>query len=103
MHKIETKLSVRIAKIMALFEYLISIENFSAYTKILHLYRICLINIIDKENDEISEEDLSSLLNVSRLFFEAPPSNKILMKFIIDKMQESYELERKIIEQNSKK
>lgn len=65
MHEIETKLSIGIIKIIALYEYLISIENFSAYSKILHLYRKCLINIIDKDDDEIAEEDLSPLARAS--------------------------------------
>lgn len=97
------EIKVKIIKLIGLFECLYNLEKKNNYNKILILYNKCLINIIDKENNEIIEEDFSSLINVTRLFFEVRPKNNELAEYILNRIQDCYELERKIIEQNLKK
>ncbi|MDY3339575.1 hypothetical protein PG279_10380 [Riemerella anatipestifer] len=78
----------KIIKIIALYEFLIYVENRKVYKDILNKYKKVMFNISD---GNIKKEHFDPLLNVFRLFFEAIPSDDVLAKYIIDKMQEFYE------------
>jgi hypothetical protein len=83
-------------KIIALFELLICLENRQVYKDILSKYKKVLFNISNRKED-LKKEDFEPLLNVFRLYFEAIPSNDILVKYLADKMQDFYEDYSKII------
>lgn len=89
---------VKLIKIIALLEQLIIEEDFGAYHKILKSYRTVKRNIMEKKEEQMTEEDFISLQNVYRIYTEAPPSNVVLGTDIRNHMQELYELERKILE-----
>ena len=86
------QIKLKLIEIIALYKYLLKVENFRAYEEILSKYlsknkKISSLNT--KEELEVS--NFEPLLNAFRLFLEAPPKDKILGKYILDKMQDFYE------------
>lgn len=77
------KIKYRLIELISLYKYLIYIENFDIYRKILSKYEFVL-----KDN---TFKNFSSLENVFRLYLEAPPKDKKLGEYILNKMQEFYE------------
>lgn len=88
MREIEEK----IIEVISLFKYLNHIEDFGAYKKILIKYNEVLKNIKHTGLSSINKADFEPLLNVTRLYYEAVPSDNILARYISDRMQELYEL-----------
>lgn len=84
------KIEYKLIELITLYRYLISIENFDVYKKILSKYEMVL-----KDN---TLNNFSSLENVFRLYLEAPPKDKILGEYILNKMQDFYEDYSKIEE-----
>lgn len=91
------ELKLKLIKLIALFEYLNYVENFKAYKDILKLYKKVWSNIENKEQKQMFEEDFKPLQNIFRIFFEAVPSDDDLSNYLVEKMQEFYELKNKII------
>ncbi len=91
------KLKLKLIKIIALFEYLIYNEDFKAYRDILKLYKKVWFNIENKSSEDFLEEDFMPLMNITRLFFEAIPSDDKLSDYLVEKMQEFYELYKQIV------
>ncbi len=87
------EIKVKLTKLIALFEYLMYIENCGAYKEICQLYKKIWENIKDKEN--FIDQDFLPMQNITRLFFEAIPSDDKLSEYLIYKMQEFYELKEK--------
>lgn len=94
------ELKLKLIKIIGLLEYLIYIENFKAYHVLLKKHKEILMNLKDKQEvSEIKLADFDPFLNVIRIYLEAPPSDKILGKYILDVIQDFYELQEKYLEQ----
>ncbi len=92
------ELKFKLIKNIGLLEYLIYIENFQTYQNLLKKHHEILTNIKDKENiSELKASDLSPYLNVMRIYLEAPPSDKKLGKYILEALQDFYELQEKIL------
>ena len=86
------KIEYKLIELISLFTYLINNENFEVYKKILSKYNIVFENFQrNKINEKLNIEDYLPLQNVFRLYLEAPPKDKILGKYILDKMQDFYE------------
>ena len=88
MREIEEKL----IEVISLFKYLNHVESFSAYEQILAKYNKIFQNIKNAGLSNISKADFEPLLNVTRLYYEAIPSDNNLARYISDRMQEFYEL-----------
>lgn len=85
------KIEYKLVELIALFEYLVLIENFGSYKKILSEYKKVYKDIQGKKVSEIVQEDFTSLTNTFRLYFEAIPSNDKLGEYIANKMHSFYE------------
>lgn len=86
-----TDLEYKIIQLIALFDYLISIEEQEAYCCVRKQYQKLLIQLGEVKNQNF---DFSLIQNVFRLMFEAPTNDKFLGKYILDKMQEIYDLSK---------
>ena len=89
---------VKIIKLIALFEYLAHVETSPAFKKILKAYNNVYLAISNKEEKNISEKDFKPLLNVYKIYSEARPKDLLLGKYVMDKMQEFYNYQKKIVE-----
>lgn len=83
------KIKFKLIELIALLKYLIHSENFDVYKKILSRYSLVLEKINSDKN--IKKEFFDPLQNVFRLYLEAPPKDKVIGRYILDKMQELYE------------
>lgn len=91
------ELQYKIIKLIGLFDYLISINGTEAYHLIRKKYQILLENLMQYENIQaVNQETFDILLNVFKLFLEAPPKNVDLGKYILDRMQEIYLIQKEI-------
>jgi hypothetical protein len=90
-------LELRIIKLIGVLEYLYSIEQFPAYNQLKQLYFSLYERIYEKNKfDEIKEIEFEVIQSSFRIFLEAPPKDKILGKYILDRMQEIYEIQNKL-------
>ena len=87
-------------KLIALFEYFVFVEDSKVYSRILKAYNKVLKNVEKKIKQDLTEDDFKPLLNVYRIYTETRPSDLKFGKHVMDKMQELYELEQKIIPKN---
>lgn len=85
------KIEYKLVELIALFEYLVYVENFNAHKKILSQYKKVLGNINGKDTEEIISEDFMPLTTIFRLYFEAIPSDDKLGKYIVNKMESFYD------------
>lgn len=95
------EIEIKLIKLISLFDYLIYLEDFGAYKTLLKLHKRCLLNLKGKQVNELIEEDFEPLINVFRIYMEAPPSDSKLGKYILDMMQEFYELQERVLKQNA--
>tara|TARA_R110002051_G_scaffold272525_4_gene333014 strand:+ start:799 stop:1086 length:288 start_codon:yes stop_codon:yes gene_type:complete len=86
----------KLIKVIALFEYLIQIEDSSTYRQILTAYNQLLLNINNKEKVDFIKADFKPLQNVYKMYYESPSADKVLGKYILNLMQELYEIELQI-------
>ncbi len=91
-------LETKLAQLIGLFDYLLAIEDFSAYKQLKDSYNrlFCLIKQ-HKKLEDIKEDNFRVVQSSFRILLEAPPNDKVLGKYILDKMQEIYEMQIKIL------
>jgi hypothetical protein len=83
------KIKFKLIELIALLKYLINSEDFDVYKKILSRYSLVLEKINNDKN--VKKEFFDPLQNVLRLYLEAPPKDKVIGRYILDKMQDFYE------------
>lgn len=91
-------IEIKIAQLVGLFDYLLSIEDFPAYKKLKENYYNLLCTIQQRLRlEDIQEVDFRVVQSSFRIMMEAPPRDITLGKYILDRMQEIYEIQIKII------
>lgn len=94
----KNELEVNVIQLIGIFKYLLFIENFPAYGKLLENYSDLLINIQVRRNiEDIVEYDFKPVESSFRILQEAPPRDVKLGMYILERMQEIYEIQREII------
>ena len=90
------ELEIKLIKTIGLFEYLLFNEPFDAYNQLKSNYEN-LLSIIQKRNiEDINSDDFLVLQSSFRIMFEAPPKDIVLGRYILDRMQEIYEIQIKM-------
>lgn len=85
-------LEIKLIKLIGILDYLYSIESFSAYNQLILMYSTLLKRIESKKVEDINKFDFESIQAAFRILVEAPPKDKSLGKYILDRMQEIYEI-----------
>lgn len=96
------KCKIKIIKLIALFEYLVTVESSGAYIKILNALEEVNQRIFNKDEKNLTKEDFHPLINIYRIYSEVKPYDLKLGKHIMDKMQEFYDLQNEILDKNKK-
>jgi hypothetical protein len=91
---------IKIIKLIALFEYLVTVESSGAYIKILNALEEVHQQIFNKEERNLKKDDFYPLNNIYRIYSEVKPYDLKLGKHIMNKMQEFYDLQNEILDKN---
>lgn len=93
---------IKIIKLIALFEYLATVESSGAYMNILTALEEVNQRIFNKEERNLTKDDFYPLINIYRIYSEIRPYDLKLRKHIMTKMQEFYDLQKEILDKNKK-
>ena len=91
-------IEIKIAQLVGLFDFLLSKEDFPAYKKLKENYYKLFCTIQQRVKlEDVQEVDFRVVQSSFRIMMEAPPRDMLLGKYILDRMQEIYDMQIKII------
>jgi len=96
------ELQIKIIKLIGLFEYLMSIENFGAYEDLKQKYQKLLNNLLQcQTSKDINKDTFNIIESAFRIMMDAPPKDNYIGKYILDRMQDIYLVQKNIIQKNN--